>query len=158
MCWHFIYDEDNERYVYLSEGCARIFGSTVEAYKARISSAEDDLEDIIAEDRSRVREEYRHYMETGEDCAVEFRMRQDDGAIRWIRELTRAKLIKGGRVRQTLGVVRDITDRRELEEALHDRQDELETIYKGMIDGLLIADAESQRFVAANPSVCQMLN
>ena len=34
---HFIYDEDNERYVYLSEGCARIFGSTVEAYKARMN-------------------------------------------------------------------------------------------------------------------------
>jgi len=115
---HFIYDEDNERYVYLSEGCARIFGSTVEAYKARITSAEDDLEDIVAEDRSRVREEYRHYMETGEDCAVEFRMRRDDGAIRWIRELTRAKLIKGGRVRQTLGVVRDITGHVEREQEL----------------------------------------
>ena len=115
---HFIYDEDNERYVYLSEGCARIFGSTSEAYKARITNAEDDLEDILAEDRSRVREEYRHYIETGEDCAVEFRMRRDDGAIRWIRELTRAKLIKGGRVRQTLGVVQDITERVEREQEL----------------------------------------
>ena len=115
---HFIYDEENEHYVYLSEGCARIFGSTVEAYKARINSAEDDLEDIVAEDRNRVREEYRHYMETGEDCAVEFRMRRDDGAIRWIRELTRAKLIRGGRIRQTLGVVRDITERVEREQEL----------------------------------------
>jgi diguanylate cyclase (GGDEF)-like protein/PAS domain S-box-containing protein len=115
---HFIYDEDKERYVYLSEGCARIFGSTVEAYKARITSTEDDLEDIVEEDRSRVREEYRHYIETGEDCAVEFRMRRDDGAIRWIRELTRAKLIRGGRVKQTLGVVRDITERVEREQEL----------------------------------------
>ena len=49
---------------------------------------------------------------------MEFRIRRDDGAIRWIRELTRAKLIKGGRVRQTLGVVRDITEQVEREQEL----------------------------------------
>jgi diguanylate cyclase (GGDEF)-like protein/PAS domain S-box-containing protein len=115
---HFIYDEDNERYVYLSDGCARIYGSTVAAYKQRINSTEDDLADIVAEDRSRVREEYRHYIQTGQDCALEYRIQRGDGAIRWVRELNRAKLIKGGQVRQTLGVVQDITERVEREQEL----------------------------------------
>jgi PAS domain S-box-containing protein len=108
---HFIYDEDNERYVYLSDGCARIFGTTAEAYQEKMRSVEDDLADIVAEDRQRVAEEYRHYIETGQDCALEFRIKRADGSIRWVRELTRAKLFSDDRVRQTLGVIQDITER-----------------------------------------------
>ena len=115
---HFIYDEEDERYVYLSEGCARIYGSTASAYKERINSVEDDLADIVAEDRIRVKEEYRHYIENGQDCALEYRVRRADGAVRWVRELTSAKLIKNGRVKQTLGVVQDITERVEREQEL----------------------------------------
>lgn len=108
---HFIYDEDNECYVFLSEGCARIFGTTAEAYQQNVRSVEDDLSDIVAEDRDRVAEEYRHYIETGQDCALEFRIKRADGTVRWVRELTRAKLVKDGKVRQTLGVIQDITER-----------------------------------------------
>ncbi len=50
-----------------------------------------------------------------------------------------------------------LATRKHLEEALHQRQDELEAIYEGMTDGLLIADTENGRFLAANPSICQML-
>jgi diguanylate cyclase (GGDEF)-like protein/PAS domain S-box-containing protein len=115
---HFIYDEENERYIYLSEGCARIYGSTASVYKDRMNSVEDDLADIVAEDRSRVEEEYRHYIETGQDCALEFRIQRPDGTVRWLRELIRAKQIKGGRVSQTLGVVQDINERVEREQEL----------------------------------------
>ena len=115
---HFIYDEEDERYVYLSEGCARIYGSTASVYKERMNSVEDDLADIIAEDRNRVKEEYRHYIETGQDCALEYRLRRADGAVRWVRELTTAKLMKNGLVKQTLGVVQDITERVEREQEL----------------------------------------
>jgi diguanylate cyclase (GGDEF)-like protein/PAS domain S-box-containing protein len=115
---HFIYDEEEERYLYLSEGCARIYGSTASAYKEQINSLEDDLADIVAEDRNRVKEEYRHYIENGQDCALEYRVKRADGAIRWVRELTSAKLIKNGLVKQTLGVVQDITERVEREQEL----------------------------------------
>jgi diguanylate cyclase (GGDEF)-like protein/PAS domain S-box-containing protein len=115
---HFIYDEEDERYVYLSEGCARIYGSTVAAYKERMNSVEDDLSDIVAEDRDRVKEEYRHFIENGQDCALEYRIRRADGAMRWVRELTSAKLMKNGFVKQTLGVVQDITERVEREQEL----------------------------------------
>ena len=108
---HFIYDESNERYVYMSEGCARIFGSSPEEYPQKILSANDDLADIVAEDRERVAEEYANYMETGRDCAIEYRILRADGEIRWVRELTRAKRKQDGRVVQTLGVVQDVTER-----------------------------------------------
>ena len=108
---HFIYDEENERYVYMSEGCARIYGTSVDDYVARAQSLEDDLSDIHEEDVSRVREAYAEYRESGRDCAIEYRVRRLDGKIRWLRELTRAKRKKNGRVVQTPGVVQDITER-----------------------------------------------
>ena len=108
---HFIFDEDTGRYVYLSDGCARIFGTTAEAYQEKMRSVEDDLADIVAEDRQRVAEEYRRYIDTGQDCALEFRIKRADGSIRWVRELTRAKLFSDDKVRQTLGVIQDITER-----------------------------------------------
>jgi diguanylate cyclase (GGDEF)-like protein/PAS domain S-box-containing protein len=115
---HFIYDEINERYVYLSDGFARIYGTTVEAYKNRMTSVEDDLSDVFAEDRERVREEYAYYMETGQDCALEYRIKRVDGSVRWVRELTTAKLVKNDRTCQTLGVVQDITERVSREQEL----------------------------------------
>jgi len=107
---HFIYDEDNECYSYLSEGYARIHGSTVEACMASVNCFEDDLANIVEEDRERVAEKYRSYIKNGENCAIEFRLKRADGAIRWVRELSRAKVMENGRVSQTLGVIQDITD------------------------------------------------
>jgi diguanylate cyclase (GGDEF)-like protein/PAS domain S-box-containing protein len=115
---HFIFDEENQCYVYVSEGYARIHGCSVEHLMECVNSFEDDLADIFIEDRERVAEEYRHYLENGENCAIEYRMRRADGGIRWVRELGRAKVMKNGRVSQTLGVVQDITDRVQREQEL----------------------------------------
>ena len=108
---HFIYDEENECYLYLSEGFARIHGKSVDFYMGNVNCFADDLSDVISEDRERVAEEYRHSLANGSNCAIEYRIRRADGAIRWVRELGRAKAMKNGRVSQTLGVIQDITDR-----------------------------------------------
>jgi two-component system, LuxR family, sensor kinase FixL len=44
-----------------------------------------------------------------------------------------------------------------MHETSHPSHDELQAIYDGMVDGLLIADVETKRFVRANPAICQML-
>ena len=115
---HFVYDEDNECYDYVSEGYARIYGATAEAYKRKMRSVKDDLADVFEEDRERVAEEYRDFIASGEDCALEYRIVRPDGSIRWIRELGRAKEIRGGRVSQTLGVIQDITPQKTIETEL----------------------------------------
>ena len=108
---HFIYDEEQQRYLYISEGFARIYGTEVDEYMNRMQTFEDDLSDVVDEDRDRVAEEYLNFRETGHDCAIEYRIRRKDGAIRWIRELGRARETNNGRVGKTLGVVQDITER-----------------------------------------------
>jgi len=55
------------------------------------------------------------------------------------------------------GLSRDITERKRAEESLREAHGELQAIYDGMVDGVLVADIETNRFVRANVSVCQML-
>jgi len=154
---HFIYDEEEERYLYLSEGCARIYGSTASAYKEQINSVEDDLADIVAEDRNRVKEEYRHYIENGQDCALEYRVKRADGAIRWVRELTSAKLIKNGLVKQTLGVVQDITERVEREQELMFK-DAMASQAEAITDiGYFLFDELKDRHLFVSPGQAQIV-
>jgi PAS domain S-box-containing protein len=52
---------------------------------------------------------------------------------------------------------RDVTERKRVEEALRQQRDQLQTIYDGITEGLLITDIESKRFLRANSSLCRML-
>lgn len=71
-----------------------------------------------------------------------------------------------------IGMVQDITERktveralrraheeleRQAEEELRQSHEELQAIYDRMVDGLLVTDVETLRFVRANASICQML-
>ena len=51
----------------------------------------------------------------------------------------------------------DIAARRRAEIALQQSHDELHAIYHGMVDGLLVADLATFRFVRANAAICRML-
>jgi len=47
--------------------------------------------------------------------------------------------------------------RRQAEEALRQSHAEIQAVYDGMVDGLLVTDADTKRFVRANASICRML-
>jgi PAS domain S-box-containing protein len=51
---------------------------------------------------------------------------------------------------------RDVTARKRAEEALRENERELNAIYQGMQDGILIADVETRRLIRANPAVLRM--
>jgi len=91
---HFIYDETNERYLYMSAGCGRIYGISVAECMAKTRTIDDDFKHIFVEDRERVAAAYANYLNTGQECEIEYRILRADGAVRWVRELTRAKLEK----------------------------------------------------------------
>ena len=106
---HFIYDELNDKYTYMSEGCARIFGMAVDTLKIKFQNLNDDLLDVHPDDRERVLSEYQHYRKSAKECSIEYRIIRSNGQIRWIRELSKARVVEEDRVVETLGVVQDIT-------------------------------------------------
>ncbi len=123
---HYIFDEKSEKYLYLSTGFARILGCSVEQYIARIQSVEDDLADIHEDDRERVREKYKQYKCTHEDCVMEYRLLRTDGEVRWIRELGTAHKVENDQILKTLGVVQDITAQKMVETKMLESQAMLE--------------------------------
>ena len=86
-----------------------------------------------------------------------------------------APIREDGQIAGILGINIDITERRCAEEALWKARDELEAnvesrtaalrqshdelqaIYDGMVDGLLLLDRQTLHIVRANPSICRML-
>ena len=54
-------------------------------------------------------------------------------------------------------VITDITEKKRAEEALRQSHDQLQAIYDGMVEGLLITDIDTKRLVRVNSSLCRML-
>jgi PAS domain S-box-containing protein len=67
------------------------------------------------------------------------------------------QLLVDGRLAGAVAVMHDISEQTESEEKLRQAYDQLQTIYGGIIEGLLITDIETKRFVRVNSSLCQML-
>ncbi|MBD1933925.1 MULTISPECIES: PAS domain-containing sensor histidine kinase [Cyanophyceae] len=56
-----------------------------------------------------------------------------------------------------IGVIEDISDRVQAEQELRESKGELQAIYDGMVDGLLITERETTKFLRANAAICNML-
>jgi PAS domain S-box-containing protein len=56
-----------------------------------------------------------------------------------------------------LSLVRDITERKQAEKAVHESEEKLRVIFEGAVDGILVADAETRKFLIGNPAICRML-
>jgi PAS domain S-box-containing protein len=56
-----------------------------------------------------------------------------------------------------VGLMEDITERVQAQEALRHAHDELRAIYEGMVDGLHILNLETLRPLRANPALCRMM-
>ncbi len=57
----------------------------------------------------------------------------------------------------TAAAITDITKLKQVEEALRQSHNELQTIYDGILEGILITDIETKRFMRVNASFCRML-
>lgn len=80
-----------------------------------------------------------------------YRIVTKDGRVKWIDDRTYIRRDGEGRITHYQGMVFDITDRIEAEEALRDSKERIETIIYSMPVGIVIIDAETKEIIDANP-------
>jgi PAS domain S-box-containing protein len=124
---YFINDEEVDKFLYISPGYARIHGYTVDGFMHYVESVGDNLAPVYHEDRERLLAQIDSYIENGDDNFFsEYRVVRPDGEIIWVRERSKSRLKKNGRVKLTLGVLQDITQKRNHELELQQARDSLE--------------------------------
>lgn len=87
---------------------------------------EQRLNTIHPEDRERVTTIIRGLIKSGEEFSNEYRIIRPDGGIRWIASRGVVLRDEDGRAIRTTGIVRDVTQRREAQEALSALNETLE--------------------------------
>ncbi len=135
------------RMTYMNEAFAH-------AYETRIGDVA--FTNIHPDDVERSRIAMAELQKPPHRCFVEVR-NQIRGEWRWIR--WENSIIRDGRGElveiQCVGT--DMTEGRHAQERLQESEDRLRPIFEGALDGILVADAHTGMFQAANPAVCHML-
>lgn len=88
---------------------------------------------------------------------LEKRYLRKNGEPFWAQATTAAVYGPDGKPAFALGVVEDITARKQAEMALRQSYDELRAIYEGMVDGMNILDLGTMKAVRVNSALCRMM-
>jgi len=126
----YIYDIINHKSIYTNRNAAESLGYS----KAQIYEMGDNLLPTIIhpEDMPRVRQQLTRFAEVSDNRIydVEYRVRDVDGQWRWL--WARESVFKrspDGAVWQIMGTAQDITERKEIEEALQQQQTKLQVLF-----------------------------
>jgi PAS domain S-box-containing protein len=125
---NFIWDRNEDKYLYISPGFARIHGVTVEEFLQQADSTEDDMAWFHEDDRERMLKIYRSRSEVQPELSEEYRIVRTDGEIRWLRELSSEVFDASRQVQQFVGVIQDITNQKTIERDLRESRDTLEMV------------------------------
>jgi PAS domain S-box-containing protein len=98
---------------------------------------------------------FRHTMETGAALKLELRIPQPDGSLRWL--ASHAELRDGPAGRRLVGLLQDITERKQAEEALRLREREFREMFELAGTGKSQVDPATLKFRRANKKFCEML-
>ncbi len=120
--------------LFWSEGIYRLFGLDPATFEA---SYEAFLDRVHPDDRAAVEAATRRALETGSAYAIDHRIVLPDGAERVVHESAEVLLDERGKPVRMTGTVQDVTDRRQAEQALRDKDAHLEYIaYHDALTGL----------------------
>jgi PAS domain S-box-containing protein len=107
------------------------------------------LEFVHPDDRTMVGEQHNRRL-TGESLkdSYAFRILPKDGSVRWM-EISSSLITWNGRA-AVLVLLSDITERRQVEEALHESEDKFRSLVEHALDGILILDLPGTILFANN--------
>ncbi|MFT4883728.1 MAG: PAS domain S-box-containing protein, partial [Natronomonas sp.] len=114
---------DGEEMVFINSAYEDVWGRDPEAL---YDDATALLDGVHPEDRDRVREAYESL--PAEEFDETFRVVQPDGTVRWVEAHGSAVENDRGEVARIVGTAQDITERREAQQALRERERQLSTL------------------------------
>lgn len=139
--------------VYVSENISRL------GYDAReLLSGKVRFTDLIhPDDRERLRAELRESEAAGATrYRQSYRLVRRDGQVRWVEDSTSAVLDDQGNILFYQGIVADVTERWQAEEALRRSEEKFRRIVETAAEGFVMLDTEF-RIVDVNAAYCRLL-
>ena len=142
-------DIDRKR-IYVSPSIETVLGYSVEEYRTL------KWTDVSYPDEFQMRDENLVWMlkHPGETVTFTSRLRHKDGRWRWMESTARSLLHNPG-VRAVVVNFRDITERKEAEEALRKSEEKYRNIFENAVEGIFQATPEG-RFLSVNPALARM--
>ena len=132
---------------------------TVTYVSPRTSMFGYEREDIIGhsfaefihpDDVKHAMDDFIRTIEMGEEFPTVFRMRARDGSYVWVEEIGKA-VREGGTIVQVTGVLRDITERKQVEDALLRSEEKLKTVLENIDDVIVQLSPEGViEYVSSN--------
>jgi len=148
-----IYFKDrNNRFIMVSKTKAEHVGSAPEDIIGKT-----DFDFYPKELAEKMAEDDKHVMETGESIVDKVeRLIRPSGEERWV-SVTKAPLRdENGVIVGTMGISRDITERRSAENKLRESEQRYRALFENALDGVFVIDAETMRVVLANEAAANM--
>jgi PAS domain S-box-containing protein len=111
---------------------------------------------IPEEDRERVRRHMASFTPQHPVADIEHRVVMPDGSIRWHWWNDRAIFDENGRIVEFQSIGKDITPRKQTEEALRESEEKFRALIENSLDGILITDF-SGKILFANPTAARIV-
>jgi len=74
-----------------------------------------------------------------------------------IGEINASTIKEKGKPIGDMVIIRDITEKRKIEQALIESEQKYRLIFEEASDGILVADAKTRKFIFANPKICEII-
>jgi PAS domain S-box-containing protein len=144
--------DDAYRFIYVNDELCRISG-----YSREEIIGQDFRKFLDEESKQIVAERYIRRQRREEiPPRYEFNFVHKDGQKRRV-EISSAVIKDSAGKVKTVAQILDITERKQVEEALRQSEEKSRAFFESAKDGLLVADVETQRFLTGNPAICRML-
>lgn len=136
-----------------SDEIYRIFGFVPQQFAPTYDSF---MKSVHPEDRDSIKTAIHEAFE-GDPYSIDHRILLPDGTVRHVHELGKLTRNEDGQPIKMVGTVQDITERKQVEQILEESECRFRTILDVAVDGVLLADAQTHKFIHANRAICEML-
>ena len=117
----------------------------------------DPLEFFVPADHQKFFDSIQKTLDEGVTRDVPYECIKNDGTHFFGEASATAIKDSEGKPLGFVAILRDVTERKQVEETLRQSHDELRAIHDGMVEGLLVTNIETHRLLRANASICRML-